>query len=362
MFLGANRYDEKDISNCGFVGFINRDRKRVSGDTIIKGIATQRDRGNGLGGGFAVYGLYPDFADRYAFHMMYQFEKAKKHTEEYLKNYFHIVLNSEIPTRDIPQIKDSPIHWRYFLKPFHEKITAGQSEQDYVVEKVMYVNKHIDGAFITSSGKNMGAFKGVGYPEEIGKFFMLEEYKASAWVAHNRFPTNTPGWWGGAHPFVMLDYSIVHNGELSSYGINKRYLEEQGYECTMQTDTEAVAYLLDLLIRRHNLPMDIVCKIFSPPYWAEIAKMSTDDQEFYKQLRSIYSGAMMNGPFSFIIGCEKGLVGLADRLKLRPLVVGEHGSTMFFSSEDSTIFHICPDVDKIWRPKAGEPVFALYEN
>ena len=25
-----------------------------------------------------------------------------------------------------------------------------------------------------------------------------------------------PGWWGGAHPFALLDYSVVHNGEISS--------------------------------------------------------------------------------------------------------------------------------------------------
>ena len=29
------------------------------------------DRSNGLGGGFAVYGIYPSYADHYAFHVMY---------------------------------------------------------------------------------------------------------------------------------------------------------------------------------------------------------------------------------------------------------------------------------------------------
>jgi len=40
----------------------------------------------------------------------------------------------------------------------------------------------------------MGAFKGVGYPEDIGVFYKLDEYKAYIWTAHGRFPTNTPGW------------------------------------------------------------------------------------------------------------------------------------------------------------------------
>jgi len=80
------------------------------------------------------------------------------------------------------------------------------------------------------------------------------------WTAHGRFPTNTPGWWGGAHPFCLLDWSIVHNGEISSYGINKRYLEPFGYKLELQTDTEVVAYLFDLLVRRHKLPMELAVR------------------------------------------------------------------------------------------------------
>ena len=37
---------------------------------------------------------------------------------------------------------------------------------------------------------------------------------------------------GGAHPFAMLDYSIVHNGEISSYDANRRFIEMFGYQCT----------------------------------------------------------------------------------------------------------------------------------
>ena len=43
-------------------------------------------------------------------------------------------------------------------------------------------------------------------------------------------PTNTPGWWGGAHPFALLDYSVVHNGEISSYDANRRCMEMFGYQ------------------------------------------------------------------------------------------------------------------------------------
>ena len=35
----------------------------------IDSIRTMHDRSNGLGGGFAGYGIYPEYADYYAFHV-----------------------------------------------------------------------------------------------------------------------------------------------------------------------------------------------------------------------------------------------------------------------------------------------------
>ncbi len=103
-----------------------------------------------------------------------------------------------------------------------------------MVHAVMDINAYINGAFVASSGRNMGVFKGVGFPEEIGQFYRLDEYQGWTWTGHGRFPTNTPGWWGGAHPFGLIDYTIVHNGEISSYGINRRYLEMFGYQCSLR--------------------------------------------------------------------------------------------------------------------------------
>ncbi len=103
---------------------------------------------------------------------------------------------------------------------------------------------------VFSSGKNMGGFKAVGYPEDVGVFYRLEEYEGYSWTAHGRYPTNTPGWWGGAHPFALLDYSVVHNGEISSYDANRRFIEMFGYNCSLLTDTEVITYIIDFLVRR----------------------------------------------------------------------------------------------------------------
>jgi len=353
---------QKDISGCGLSGLINKDGKRVSGEVIIRSIKTQHDRGNGLGGGFAAYGIYPDFKDHYAVHVMCETKEALNEFENFLKDATTIDQQERIPTRTGTLITNAPLLMRYFVKPNTEVdnplFDKGMSDDDFMVRMVMKVNMDINGAFVFSSGKNMGAFKGVGYPEDVADFFRLDEYNGYIWTAHNRFPTNTPGWWGGAHPFTVLDWSIVHNGEISSYGINKRYLEMFGYHCTLLTDTEVVAYLLDLLIRRHGLPIEVACLALAPPFWNEMDRMEPERKKLCEAIRMVYASALLNGPFAILFAFNGGLVGLNDRIKLRPLIAATKGETVYMASEESAIREICSDPEKIWAPKAGDPLIA----
>ena len=354
-------YDEKDLSACGLIGFVNRDRRRESGERIIRGIANMHDRGNGLGGGFAAYGIYPDRADLYALHVMYDEPHDAKQAEEYLKRQVRVEAAEEIPLFERGKITDHPYFKRYFVD-LRGRLNGHETEGDYLVDTVMHINVNFEHAFVMSSGKNMGAFKGVGFPEDIGEFFRLPEYEGYIWTAHSRFPTNTPGWWGGAHPFALLDWTIVHNGEISSYGINMRYVKMFGYECTLMTDTEVVAYLFDLLVRRHGLSFEEACQVLAPPFWKDIDLLDEEERSRLTQLRSVYASAALNGPFAFLLGFSGGLLGLNDRVKLRPLVVGRGEKTVYLASEEAAIRTICPDVEEIWAPIAGQPVIVLLES
>ncbi|MBU0951875.1 MAG: glutamine amidotransferase family protein [Elusimicrobia bacterium] len=352
--------DYRISSACGVIGMMNEQGGRVSGRDVIQSIALMHERSNGLGGGFAAYGIYPEYKNFYAFHMMYENEEAKKTAENYLEQNYEIKRSEPIPIKEIKIIKSWPIIWRYFLKPFAVK--GNETEQDFVVRTVMFINQNIKNAFVASSGKNMGIFKGVGYPEDIGEFFRLEEYKAYTWTAHGRFPTNSVAWWGGSHPFGILDWSIVHNGEISSYGINKRYLENYGYKCSFFTDTEVITYLFDLLSRKHELSFEILAKVLSAPFWKQIDRMPQEEKEFYKNLRIVYSSALVNGPFAVIAANNTSMVGLNDRIKLRPLVAARKGDIVYVSSEESAIREICAEPDQVWSPKAGEPVIARLKS
>jgi glutamate synthase domain-containing protein 1 len=344
---------EKDIQACALFGVVDRSGKLFDSNIAINAMKNMKVRGNGLGAGFAVYGIYPKYKDYYALHIMFQDGniEAKKKVDDFLNKNFDVVYDEEIPTNPEANVVDPPIVWKYFVVPKQD-----EKSDDYVVSKVMYINTRIDDAYVFSSGKDMGVFKGVGFPEDVAEFFMLSEYRGYIWVAHSRFPTNTPGWWGGAHPFCILDWTVVHNGEISSYGTNRRYLEMYGYYCTLFTDTEVMAYAIDLLMRRQKFPIEVVAKIFAPPMWDVIEHMDEEKKRLYTTLRMIYGPLLVNGPFTVIVARHGEIFGLTDRIRLRPITAGEKGNRLFLSSEEAAIRAVSPNLDRVWTPHGGEPI------
>ena len=344
-------------SGCAIAAVISKEGKKMSGEGITNAMRPMHDRSNGLGGGFAGYGIYPEYKDFYALHLFYDERSTRKNCEVFLKERFEIVKSEIIPTRKIPAITGEPIIWRYFVAPLQSVLASQQlDEKEFVARTVMKINTEMPGAYVFSSGKNMGTFKAVGFPEDVGVFYKLEEYEGYSWTAHGRYPTNTPGWWGGAHPFTLLDYSIVHNGEISSYDANRRFIEMFGYKCTLQTDTEVITYIMDYLLRRQGLTLEEAASVIAAPFWSTIAGKAPADQERLTYLRTVFPSLLVTGPFSIVLGFDGGLMALNDRLKLRSMVVGEKDDKVFIASEEAAIRTMEPNAEKIWAPAGGEPV------
>ena len=74
------------------------------------------ERGNGLGSGYAVYGCYPEYADCYAFHVMYTNPDNRGIIETRLQQEFVLVHQEEVPHNFIPGLSNAPLIWRYFLR------------------------------------------------------------------------------------------------------------------------------------------------------------------------------------------------------------------------------------------------------
>ncbi len=330
----------------------------MDGSAIKDALSLMDERGSGEGAGYVAYGIYPDFPDCYALHVFFDnIVEPKSKVDDLLSKWGVIVHQEEIPTYEQPRLKRQHIPWRYFFKPNKDLMVGSLTpEEDIIIKTVMGINSGINGALVFSSGKNMGVFKAAGWPEDVANFYRIDSYKGYIWLAHNRYPTNTPGWWGGAHPFNLLDWSVVHNGEITSYGTNRQYVESNGYKCTMSTDTEVVAYLFDLLGRKHELPENFIVKALAPHFWDEIDSMQPRERELNRAIRLTYGPAMMNGPFGIVVARSDGIVGFTDRIKLRPLVVGDDGDRLYISSEEAAIRTVDPDIENIYMPKAGEPV------
>ena len=344
-------------SGCAIAAVISKEGKKMSGEMITNAMIPMHDRSNGLGGGFAGYGIYPDYADFYALHMFFDSRTTRKDCEVFLKERFEIVKSEIIPTRTIPAITDEPIIWRYFVSPLKSLLSSMQlDEKEFVARTVMKINTEMKGAYVFSSGKNMGTFKAVGFPEDVGVFYKLEEYEGYSWTAHGRYPTNTPGWWGGAHPFTLLDWSIVHNGEISSYDANRRFIEMFGYKCNLQTDTEVITYIMDYLLRVKGLTLEEAASVIAAPFWSSITEKTQEEKDKLTFLRTIFPSLLVTGPFSIVLGFEGGLMALNDRLKLRSMVVGEKDDKVFIASEEAAIRTMEPNAQNIWSPGGGEPV------
>ena len=62
-----------------------------------------------------------------------------------------------------------------FEEPLNFRLRESQlDESEILVRCMMHVNSQLDGGYIFSCGKNMGVFKAVGYPEDVGEYYRLE--------------------------------------------------------------------------------------------------------------------------------------------------------------------------------------------
>ena len=171
----------------------------------------------------------------------------------------------------------------------------------------MQINTGSNGARVISSGKNVGVFKAVGWPEDVANFYRIEDYEGYIWLAHNRYATKDPGKWERPDPFNLHDWSVAEDGKITSYGTNRRYIESFGYACSMSTDSEIITYN-DILVRRHGLDINLAIRALA----RHSGRTSTGlkpGRRSESRLRLAYGSAMMNGQFTVVMANPDMMVG-----------------------------------------------------
>lgn len=149
-------------SGCAISGIIATDGAMLDGEKIIESIAVMHERSNGLGGGFAGYGIYPQYKDLYALHIFYENQKSREACEAFMDRHYDIVNLSRIPVRPMKEITGEPLIWRYFLRPLPTRLAASQlDENEFIVRSVMRVNSEISGAYVFFLRQEHGRIQGL---------------------------------------------------------------------------------------------------------------------------------------------------------------------------------------------------------
>ena len=68
----------RNPSGCAISAVSSRNGERMSGEKIIESMKPMHERSNGLGGGFAAYGIYPEYKELFALHLFFN-DKAVRH-------------------------------------------------------------------------------------------------------------------------------------------------------------------------------------------------------------------------------------------------------------------------------------------
>ena len=103
--------------------------------------------------------------------------------------------------------------------------------------------------------------KRTGKVEELRKLCEAEKMPATCGIGHTRWATHGEPSDINSHPHGNKRVSIVHNGIIENYMKIKEFLIEQGYGFESETDTEAVAKLLDYYYDGN--PVDTIIKVLA---------------------------------------------------------------------------------------------------
>ena len=146
-------------SGCAISAVISRKGERISGEKIITSMKPMRERSNGLGGGFAAYGIYPEMKEHYALHVFFNDDSCRAECEKFLKESFEVVSAKVIPTRKTPEITDEPLIWRYFVSPLKSVLVSMQRTRRSTSSASSQDQQTMKGCYVFSCGRTWALSK-----------------------------------------------------------------------------------------------------------------------------------------------------------------------------------------------------------
>jgi glutamate synthase domain-containing protein 1/glutamate synthase domain-containing protein 3 len=390
---------------CGVTGFACT--VPLAGRFIHEPSAQMQNRGNGKGGGIAAAGLTPEQmgVSREVLDSHYIVQIALLdpgcHAElerEFILPYFEPALSARLPRiddyRDIPGMEVRPPDIHRYIVRVKRDVLADFARQNrlgalnprdledefvwrnsYRINDAFYASLGEKRAFVLSHARDLVVFKLVGYAEQNVDYYQLQDFKAHAWIAHQRYPTRGRVWHpGGAHPFVGVNEALVHNGDFANYYSVCEYLRQRNIRQQFLTDTEVSVQLFDLWDRVYKYPLEYIIEALAPTTELDFDNLPAEKREIYRQIQSTHMHASPDGPWFFIIARSRPdekrvqLLGITDTAMLRPQVfaLSDSGDVQIglICSEkqaiDATLrslaredLRFCPVADKYWNARGG---------
>ena len=244
----------------------------------------------------------------------------------------------------------------------------------FVLNEKFYASLGEKQAFVLSHGRNVMILKIVGYAELVAKYYLLDNFKAHGWIAHQRYPTKGRVWHpGGAHPFIGMDEALVHNGDFANYSSITEYLKQYNLKQQFLTDTEVSVQLFDLWNRNFGYPLEYIIEAMAPTSEYDFDRLPEAKQRIYRRIQQNHISCSPDGPWFFIIARndyynqQLQLIGITDTAMLRPQVFamqnGEVQIGLICSEKqaiDATLQSLaeedsrfCPVADQYWNARGG---------
>ena len=389
---------------CGVTGFISS--IPVRGRHIHEPSTQMHNRGNGKGGGIAAVGLSAeslgitqDILDTHYMLQVALLDPTARPEVETANIAPFLEVHKAEPLATVDDYRDieglvvkPPDVWRYFVRVnkgvlarfiddnrLHD-MDPRKAEDEFIyqnstrINQAFYASLGEQRAFVLSHARNLMILKIVGYAEKVVEYYMLNDFKAHGWIAHQRYPTKGRVWHpGGAHPFSGMDEALVHNGDFANYHAVCEYLKQHNIYPQFLTDTEVSVQLLDLLNRTFEYPMEYIIEAMAPTTEHDFDRLPPEKQHIYRTIQSAHIHASPDGPWFFIIARNDPyanyfqLIGITDTSMLRPQVFalqeGEVQIGLICSEKqaiDATLQNLaaeddrfCPVADKYWNARGG---------
>ena len=299
--------------------------------------------------------------------MMYHDEQARRETRGRPRAGLRRRRGRAHPdARRVEGIVDPPLLWRYFLmpRPAQASRPSALPADDFVVRAVMGINAGVDGAFVASSGKNMGAFKGVGYPEEIGRVLPPRGVRGPHLDSATTASRPTPPAGGAART-----RSRCSTGPSSTTASSRATASTAATSSSSATAARSAPTPRSRPTSSTCCCAATACRSSSPARCspARCGARSTAWPRTSASWRSRCARSTgrrcSTARSPSCSGFNGGMVALNDRIKLRPLVAARQGLDPHGRLRGERAARgRSTRRTRVWSPQAGEPVIARVEG